>query len=80
MAVVSLIAAYTMLIVLVCPDIPTPIYVQQGKQVDLPAVVAVPAVCGQLVVRVLVSCLVLNSERIVRHPAELIDLTCTRLC
>lgn len=74
-------AAFLMLVVLVCPDVPTPIYVAKGK--SLP--VAVPFGLPQ---QQIVFAPVFNPA--VLHPAEapvaqsstglILDLACQRLC
>lgn len=80
-SIVSVLAAYVMLVVLVCPAIPTPLYLSNGKSTSVTSMIAVPAVAFALQVRFIPADLLpVPGESIAPRSADLLAITCTRLC
>jgi len=77
--VLAVVLAYVLLLVLVCPSIPTPIFTQAGKicQAGTACTISVPIV---LVRPVLLFSSAGHFEHVTISSIALVDLLCRRLC
>ena len=76
----AIIAANVMLLMLVCPSLPTPTFVHKQKSLDQHAILPLPALAVTLAVVLIERLVPVAGEVFWHRSAELVDLVCQRLC
>lgn len=76
----AVLTAYMMLIVLVCPSIPTPTYVYKQNTFDHHAALLAPVLCPLAPVAAVRRIALVVAEIVQQRPADLVELICQRLC